>query len=119
MLPKRIDPVLRQRAASRGYANRFEAIRAHVPWRPLLIDEWGARVHPKPTVAGPLLARVVGPDGSTEPAGAQEIHMDHQPPSTPGVFFIFFVCLVVFVFLQCPHEFHAPHPGVAASHCAA
>ena len=54
-LPPSIDPALRSQAAKRGYANRFEAIRAKVPWRPLLADGTGARLKAKPRVAGPLL----------------------------------------------------------------
>ncbi|WP_343995984.1 type VI secretion system Vgr family protein, partial [Ideonella azotifigens] len=76
LLPDWIEPALRQRAAARGYANRFEALRAHVPWRPQLLDDTGARLHARPRVDGPLLARVVGPDGSTSPAGEQEVHTD-------------------------------------------
>jgi type VI secretion system secreted protein VgrG len=76
LLPTWLDAGLRQRAASRGYANSFEALRASVPWRPLLADASGARTCVRPRVAGPLLATVVGPDGSTQPQGHQEVHTD-------------------------------------------
>ena len=76
VLPHWLDDGLRQRAAERGYANSFEAIRASVPWRPLLVDESGARTSLRPRVAGPLIATVVGPDGSTSPSGNQEVHVD-------------------------------------------
>ena len=68
-LPRDLSDTLRARAADRGYANSFEALRASVPWRPLLVDESGARTSVRPRVAGPLIATVVGPDGSTQPQG--------------------------------------------------
>ena len=76
VLPHWLDEALRARAADRGYANTFEALRASVPWRPLLIDEAGARTSMRPRVAGPLIATVVGVDGSTQPQGNQEVHVD-------------------------------------------
>ena len=39
---------MRARVASRGYANSFESLRASVPWRPLLVDESGARTSVRP-----------------------------------------------------------------------
>ena len=60
VLPHWLDVTLRQRAADRGYANSFEALRASVPWRPLLVDESGARTCVRPRVAGPLIAIIVG-----------------------------------------------------------
>jgi type VI secretion system secreted protein VgrG len=71
-----VDDGLRQRAAERGYANSFEALRASIPWRPLLEDDTGARSCVRPTVHGPLHATVVGPDGSDTPQGDQEIYTD-------------------------------------------
>jgi type VI secretion system secreted protein VgrG len=65
---------VRTQAATSGYANSFEAIRAHVPWRPTLTNDKGQRLNPKPTVDGPLIATVVGADGSTD--GSPEIHTD-------------------------------------------
>ena len=76
VLPAWVDDSLRQRAADRGYANSFEAIRASVPWRPLLADESGARTSVRPRVDGPLIATVVGADGSTRANGHQEVHVD-------------------------------------------
>ena len=69
-----VDDELRRQAAEGGYANRFEAIRAHVPWRPVGDD--GARLHPRPTAPGMLLATVVGPDGQDAPEPGREIHTD-------------------------------------------
>jgi type VI secretion system secreted protein VgrG len=66
----------RERAAKSGYGNVVEAIRASVPWRPLLADETGARVNPKPIALGPLPATVVGPQGASSASGAGEIHTD-------------------------------------------
>jgi uncharacterized protein involved in type VI secretion and phage assembly len=76
VLPHWIEDTLRARAADRGYANSFEALRASVPWRPMLVDESGARTSVRPRVAGPLIATVVGADGSTAPQGNQEVHID-------------------------------------------
>ena len=76
VLPHWIDDALRARAADRGYANAFEALRASVPWRPLLVDESGARTSVRPRVAGPLIATVVGADGATSAQGNQEVHVD-------------------------------------------
>lgn len=42
------------------YQNRFTALRADIPWRPLTIDARGALLHPKPTVSGIHTAIVVG-----------------------------------------------------------
>jgi len=71
-----VEAELRAQAAKTGYANRFEAIRSHVPWRPILADGTGARPHPRATVEGALSATVVGPGGQTEASGAEEIHTD-------------------------------------------
>ncbi|QDZ30389.1 DUF2345 domain-containing protein [Noviherbaspirillum sp. UKPF54] len=72
------DPVawsrLREAAEITGYANRFAAIRADVPWRPALYDGTGALLNPKPTAWGSQTAIVVGPDGSTADAGT--VHSD-------------------------------------------
>ena len=45
------------------YQNRFTALRADIPWRPLTVDARGALLHPKPTVAGIHTAIVVGTPG--------------------------------------------------------
>ncbi len=88
-----VDGELRRQAADSGYANRFEATRAHVPWRP--VGEDGVRLHPRPTAPGMLLATVVGPDGQDAPQPGREIHTDRlgrvrirfhfqQPGQGPG-----------------------------------
>ncbi|WP_084151108.1 type VI secretion system Vgr family protein [Azohydromonas australica] len=66
---------LLERAAQRGYANSFDAIAADLPWRPLPSGMAGSRTPRKPQ-PGLLLATVVGPDGSTQPRGADEVHTD-------------------------------------------
>ncbi|WP_169806060.1 type VI secretion system Vgr family protein, partial [Azohydromonas lata] len=70
-----IPPDLLACARERGYANAFEAIHADTPWRPLRPDADGLRTFSKPD-PGFLLATVVGPDGSTAPRGADEVHTD-------------------------------------------
>ncbi|HCY61749.1 MAG TPA: type VI secretion system tip protein VgrG [Oxalobacteraceae bacterium] len=45
------------------YHNRFTALRADIPWRPLAIDARGALLHPKPTITGIHTAIVVGTSG--------------------------------------------------------
>jgi type VI secretion system VgrG family protein len=69
-----IDPEVRAQAVKTGYGNAFQAIRAHVPWRPALTTASAQRLNPKPTVDGPLIATVVGADGSTR--GGEQIHTD-------------------------------------------
>ncbi len=44
-LPRDLSDTLRASAADRGYANGFEALRASVPWRPLLVVQ-AAAAHP-------------------------------------------------------------------------
>ena len=51
------------------YENRFTALRADVPWRPLTEDGRGALLHPKPTVTGVQTGIVVGESGSDLNAG--------------------------------------------------
>jgi type VI secretion system secreted protein VgrG len=46
------------------YHNRFTALRADIPWRPLTEDGHGALLHPKPRVAGIHTGIVVGQGGS-------------------------------------------------------
>ncbi|MES1952736.1 Rhs element Vgr protein [Salinisphaera sp. S4-8] len=70
------DPDLLAQAKQTGYANRFDAIRRDVPWRPVLADDTGLRFNPRPTAPGAQTATVVGPDGATAPAGADELHTD-------------------------------------------
>jgi Rhs element Vgr protein len=62
-------------ATKSGYANCFEAIPADLPWRPFLPDGGGRR-DAKPTAYGAQSAIVVGPDGSDEPNGADELYCD-------------------------------------------
>jgi uncharacterized protein involved in type VI secretion and phage assembly/uncharacterized protein (DUF2345 family) len=62
------DPMLSEQAAELGYANRFEALRRLIPWRPLPATA--------PTALGAQTAIVVGPDGSTSPHGADELYTD-------------------------------------------
>lgn len=66
-----IDQALRS-----GYANCFEAIPAERPWRPAADDSACTRL--RPTATGSQSAIVVGPDGSDEPNGADEIHCDRM-----------------------------------------
>ncbi|WP_292933024.1 type VI secretion system Vgr family protein [Noviherbaspirillum sp.] len=68
------DSLLRSAAAT-GYANRFSAIRADIPWRPALANDTGLRLNPRPTALGSQSAIVVGPDGSCANAGT--VHTDH------------------------------------------
>jgi Rhs element Vgr protein len=64
-----------ERAIKSGYANCFEAIPADIPWRPQLPGSDG-RTHPKPTAYGAQSAIVIGPDGSDEPNGVDELYCD-------------------------------------------
>ncbi|HJV25932.1 MAG TPA: type VI secretion system Vgr family protein [Aromatoleum sp.] len=74
--PRRLPAEVLALAAERGYANRFEALRGHVPWRPQLEDDTGARLNARPTSPGPMSAIVVGPHGETTPNGADELWCD-------------------------------------------
>ncbi|MTV53347.1 type VI secretion system Vgr family protein, partial [Pseudoduganella buxea] len=58
-----------------GYANRFDALAAEVPWRPELPGS-DARSHPKPTAHGAQSAIVIGADGSDQASGADELYCD-------------------------------------------
>lgn len=57
-------------AQATGYANSFQAIAAGTPWRPAV------RVDSRATAFGAQSAIVVGPDGSDQPRGADELHCD-------------------------------------------
>jgi type VI secretion system secreted protein VgrG len=59
-----------EQAQRSGYANCFEAIPAERPWRPKMEQKAGA------TANGSQSAIVVGPDGSDQPNGADEIYCD-------------------------------------------
>jgi type VI secretion system secreted protein VgrG len=62
------DPALRAQAERSGHANRFECLPATTPWRPLRPSA--------ATALGLQTALVVGPDGSAQPRGADELHTD-------------------------------------------
>ena len=64
-----------EQARQSGYANCFDAIAAHVPWRPQLPGSDG-RCHSRPTAPGSQSAIVVGPDGSDVARGADELYCD-------------------------------------------
>jgi type VI secretion system secreted protein VgrG len=59
-----------EQAQRTGYANCFEAIPAERPWRPMM------ERMASPTANGSQSAIVVGPDGSDQPNGADEIYCD-------------------------------------------
>src|SRR5699024_10410545 len=69
-------PHLQARAGAVGYANVFEAVDRSRPWRPVLADDTGARLNPRPTAPGYQTALVVGADGQASPSGPQELHSD-------------------------------------------
>jgi len=60
------------RASAVGYGNAFVAVPREQPWRPVLADETGARLNPRPTAPGYQSAVVVGEGGST----AGDLHSD-------------------------------------------
>lgn len=62
-------------AVESGYANYFEAIPFHLPWRPELPGSEG-RSNPKPAARGSQSAIVIGADGSGFPKGADELYCD-------------------------------------------
>ncbi|KGO98759.1 type VI secretion system Vgr family protein [Novilysobacter defluvii] len=67
---RRDDDELERAAQAVGYANAFTAIPRTRPWRPVLADETGLRLNPRPTAPGYQTAIVVGGgDGG-------EIHAD-------------------------------------------
>jgi len=67
---------MRRQAAQTGYACQFQALRRNVPWRSVLLDDTGLRPRPRPTALGPQTAIVVGPDGSSQANGADELYTD-------------------------------------------
>ena len=67
---------LLERAGAVGYANAFEAVDRSRPWRPVLVDDTGARANPRPTAPGYQTAIVVGPEGQDRASGHQELHSD-------------------------------------------
>jgi len=60
------------RAAAVGYGNAFTAVPRNVPWRPVLSDQTGALLNPRPTAPGYQSAIVVGADGTS----AGDLHSD-------------------------------------------
>ncbi|WP_044530741.1 hypothetical protein, partial [Herbaspirillum sp. B65] len=59
-----------------GYANVFEAIRAGIPWRPVLADGSGLQRRPHALARGSQSAIVVGYWGETQANGVDEICCD-------------------------------------------
>jgi len=68
--------VLFEQASRTGFACQFQALRRAIPWRAVLMDDTGLRPRPRPTALGPQTAIVVGPDGSVNANGADELHTD-------------------------------------------
>jgi type VI secretion system secreted protein VgrG len=64
-----------EQAQRSGYANCFETIPAERPWRPMIEGSAGCS-HTERTAHGSQSAIVVGPDGSDQPNGADEIYCD-------------------------------------------
>lgn len=52
-----------QHADAHGYANAFVALPRALPWRPVLLDDTGSRLNPRPTAPGYQSAMVVADDG--------------------------------------------------------
>ncbi|WP_235318749.1 type VI secretion system Vgr family protein [Lysobacter sp. A03] len=59
-----------------GYANSFIAVPRDLPWRPVLADDTGLRINPRPTAPGYQSAIVVGDDASPHASGVKELHSD-------------------------------------------
>ncbi|MEW5788882.1 MAG: type VI secretion system Vgr family protein [Pseudomonadota bacterium] len=74
--PDRLPAPLLDLIRRRGYGNQFTALLGDRPWRPVLEDDTGQRLNPRPTVHGPMTATVVGPRGETAPAGPDELWCD-------------------------------------------
>ncbi len=66
------DKDLQEMAQTSGHANRFEAVRRKISWRP------GGPSACASAALGTQTALVVGPDGETTPSGGNEIHTDAQ-----------------------------------------
>ena len=73
-----VDAALRTQVRTSGYANRFEALRAEIPWRPLPTEHTGMGLPVAPAIDGLVTATVVGRAGEREPVGAEEICTDHR-----------------------------------------
>jgi type VI secretion system secreted protein VgrG len=77
--PSWVPAATRAQAERSGYGNNFEALRAYVPWRALLLDDTGALLRPSPTAQGPLTATVMGPsqtDSESDSNRSSEIFTD-------------------------------------------
>lgn len=74
--PQACDQGLIALARRMGYANVFEAIRADIPWRPVLADGTGMERRPHAPSHGSQSAIVVGYRGETQPNGPDEICCD-------------------------------------------
>ncbi|MCK9987711.1 MAG: type VI secretion system secreted protein VgrG [Azoarcus sp.] len=74
--PRELPAAVIELARRRGYGNAFDALRAEQLWRPVLADDTGTRINPRPTAPGPMSAIVVGPQGETVPNGADELWCD-------------------------------------------
>lgn len=71
-LPRTTWAAVQARATAVGYGNAFTAVPRNLPWRPVLRDQTGALLNPRPTAPGYQSAIVVGADG----ARAGELHSD-------------------------------------------
>lgn len=71
-----LDPAALKQAEAGGYGNSFHAVPRQRPWRPILDDDTGVRINPRPTALGIQTAIVTGPDGSTVPHGHHAVHTD-------------------------------------------
>ncbi len=74
----RPDAAVLAAARAHGYANRFRAIHAQRPWRPSVPTGQaslpGPFLAPRPLACGVHSAIVVGPGGSPQPSGPDEIY---------------------------------------------
>ena len=59
-----------------GYANTFIAVARDLSWRPVLADDTGVRINPRPTAPGYQSAIVVGSDALPHASGTGELHAD-------------------------------------------
>uniref|UniRef100_UPI0028AF4346 type VI secretion system Vgr family protein n=1 Tax=Massilia alkalitolerans TaxID=286638 RepID=UPI0028AF4346 len=64
-----------EQARKTGYANRFDAIPAGLPWRPQL-HQREDRIKARPTAHGAQTAIVIGADGNDRPDKADEAYCD-------------------------------------------
>jgi type VI secretion system secreted protein VgrG len=71
-----ITSALWEQARTTGHAQHFEAVDQTLPWRPVLEDDHGLRLNPRPTAPGPQTAIVVGPEGETAPGASGPLYTD-------------------------------------------